>query len=330
MMYTTIVLALMSMLFHNGNYPVIGSIERLDPALDQIIQPGAVIEIISEGYEWSEGPLWLEQQKVLIFSDVPRNTIYQWSATAGTTVYLTPSGYTGSKPRGGEMGSNGLLLDNKGQLLLCQHGNRQLARMNAPLNKPAPDFEPIANMYQSKKFNSPNDAVLRSNGDLFFTDPPYGLEGYVQDPLKELPFQGVYKVTPKGKVTLLTDSITRPNGIALMPGERTLIIANSDGEKPFWYAYDLGKQDQLENPRIFCDGSRLPTSQKGGGDGLKIDRNGHVFATGPGGVWIFDKKGKVLGHLKLPVATSNCALADDEKTLYITADMYVLRVKMRS
>lgn len=329
-MYTTILIAVLSCFFQQGSYPAIGSIERLDPALDKIISTGAVIEIISEGYEWSEGPLWLEQQQVLIFSDVPRNTIYQWSAEKGTSVYLTPSGYTGTTPRGGETGSNGLLLDKNGKLVLCQHGDRKLARMEAPLDKPAPVFSTVAGNYNAKKFNSPNDAVLRSNGDLFFTDPPYGLEKYIQDPLKELPFQGVYKVTATGKVTLLTDSITRPNGIALMPGEKTLVIANSDGDKPYWYAYDLGKHDALINPRIFCDGAQLPTTEKGGGDGLKIDRKGNVYATGPGGVWIFNRSGKVLGHLKLPVATSNCALADDEKTLYITADMYVLRVKMRS
>ncbi len=307
----------------------LGSIERIDPEINSIIRSNATIEIIGEGFEWTEGPLWVEKYRMLLFSDVPKNTIYKWTEQKGTEVYLTPSGYTGVVARGGETGSNGLKLTTDGRLLLCQHGNRQVAVMNAPLDAPKPVFVSIANNYKGKKFNSPNDAVIRSNGDIFFTDPPYGLEKGMEDSTKELPFQGVYKVGKDGKVTLLTDSITRPNGIGLTTDEKTLIVANSDGNKLVWYAFDLSPGDSLTNGRIFRDASAESKSEKGGPDGFKITRQGYMFATAPGGIWVFNKGGKLIGKIKIPEATSNCVLSDDEKTLYVTADMYVLRVKLQ-
>jgi len=306
----------------------IGSIERLDPALNNVITGNAVVEIIAEGHEWSEGPLWLPRQKMLIYSDVPRNSIYKWTQKGGATLYMQPSGYTSAERRRGETGSNGLALDNEGRLLLCQHGDRRIARMVAPLNAPAPVFSTVAASYDSKKFNSPNDLAVHTNGDIYFTDPPYGLEKHMEDPKKETPYQGVYKVKSNGKVVLLTDSISRPNGIVLTPDGKTLIVANSDGAKPYWYAYDVNG-DSLNNGRLFYDATAESKQMPGGNDGLKIDSKGNVFATGPGGVWIFNAGGKVLGRIRVPAATSNCALSDDEKTLFITADMYVLRVKMR-
>lgn len=310
-------------------YKTIGTIERLDPALDNIISKDAKAEIIAEGFDWSEGPVWVENQQMLLFSDVPRDTIFKWTEEKGKEVYLTPSGYTDTVKRGGEMGSNGLILDSDGNLVLCQHGNRQMARMDAPLNKPEAKYIPIANTYKGKKFNSPNDAVYNSNGELFFTDPPYGLEKNVDDPKKEIPFQGVYKVKKTGEVILLVDSLTRPNGIAFFPGEKRLVVANSDPDKPYWYVFDVGENDSLKNGKIFYDPSGAAKSEKGLPDGFKIDKNGNMFATGPGGIWIFNSKGKVLGKIKLSDATSNCALSPDEKTLFITNDMYVLRLKMR-
>ena len=310
-----------------STYQVIGSIERLDPEINSVIDTGAVMEIIAEGFNWSEGPVWLEKQNKLLFSDVPKNTIYSWTEQKGKEVYLTPSGYTGSTPRGGETGSNGLRLMGD-SLVLCQHGNRQVGVMSAALDAPAPTFRTIAGMYDGKKFNSPNDLAIRSNGEIFFTDPPYGLEKGMNDSLKESPFQGVYGVTRDGKVSLLVDSITRPNGIVFTPGEKTVIVANSDPAKPFWYAFDVAG-DSLTNARIYHDASVAAKSEKGLPDGLKVSKQGYVFASGPGGLWIFNKDGKLLGKCKIPEATSNCALSDDEKTLYITSDMYVLRLKMK-
>lgn len=306
-----------------------GSIEKKDAALDAIINPNAKVEIIAEGFEWSEGPLWIEQQQMLLFSDVPENIIYKWTAKKGKEIYLTPSGYTGPVPRGGEKGSNGLTINSRGQLVICQDGDRRMAIMNAPLEKPAAKFTTICNNYMGRKFNSPNDAVYNSRGDLFFTDPPYGLEKNMDDPLKEIPFQGIYKIKKSGSIVLLTDTITRPNGIAITPDQKTLIIANSDPAKPYWYAFDFGKGDQLVRPRIFYDASEAAKTEQGMPDGLKIDSRGNVFATGPGGVWIFNKESKLLGRIKFDGLTSNCALSKDEKTIYITADMYVLRVVMR-
>ena len=310
-------------------YKTIGTIERVDPALDSIISKDAKIEIIADSFDWSEGPLWIEDKKMLLFSDIPANTVYKWTEEKGKEIYLKPSGYTSSVSRGGEIGSNGLLLNKQGHLVLCQHGDRRVASMVADIDKPSASYKTIADSYEGKKLNSPNDAVYRSDGDLFFTDPPYGLEKNMDDPLKELPFQGVYKVDLHGVIKLLTDTITRPNGIAFLPGEKTLLIGNSDGDKPFIYAYDLDANDSLINPRIFCNGASLPTSDKGGFDGMKVDKNGNVFTAGPGGIWILNKDGKPLGEIKLPVRNSNCALTPDEKTIFITADMYVLRIKMR-
>jgi gluconolactonase len=323
--------ALITLLSCNAqhSYKTTGSIERLDPSLDSIISVNAVPEIIAEGMEWSEGPVWVESQKMLLFSDVPRDTIYKWTEEKGKEVYLAPSGYTGTVPRGGEMGSNGLLLDKEGYLVLCQCGNRQMARMSAPVNKPAPLYATIAGLYQGKKFNSPNDAVYNSRGELFFTDPPYGLEKHMKDPNKEIPFQGVYKVKTNGDVVLVTDSLTRPNGIAFLPGEKTLLVANSDPGKPNWYAFDIDDNDSVTNARIFYSAANRDRSLKGLPDGMKVDKKGNVFASGPGGIWIFSVEGKLLGKIKLSEAASNCALSPDEKTLYITNDMYIVRVKMR-
>ena len=306
-----------------------GHVEKMDPALDAIIDAGATVDIIASGFEWSEGPQWVEKHQMLLFSDVPKNIIYKWTEKNGQEVYLTPSGYTGTIPRGGEIGSNGLILNKTGQLVICQDGDRRIAVMNADLAHPKPLFATITDNYKGKKFNSPNDMAYNSNGDLFFTDPPYGLEKNMDDPLKELPYQGIFKVKKTGGIVLLTDSISRPNGIAITPDEKTMLIANSDPLKPYWYAFDFGAGDKLINARIFYDASGAAKTAEGMPDGLKIDKKGNVFATGPGGVWIFNKDGKVLGKIRFDGLTSNCALSADEKTIYITADMYVLRVKMR-
>lgn len=311
-------------------YPTVGEIERFDSAINRILFPGAKAEIIADGFKWSEGPLWLEKQQVLLFSDVPENTVYQWTPKQGKQVYLNPSGYTGTVPRGGEMGSNGLLLDKAGRLVLCQHGDRRMARMEAPLDKPKPVFVSLADRYEGKRLSSPNDACFSSRGELFFTDPPYGLpQRSERDSTKETTSNGVYKLTNNGKVILLVDSLARPNGVALFPGEKRLLVANSDPRKPNWYVYDI-KGDALVNGKIFYTAAGYDRSWQGLPDGLKIDRQGNVYASGPGGVYFFNSEGRLLGRLRLPRAASNVALSDDEKTLYITNSNQVLRLKMRN
>ncbi|HZW33767.1 MAG TPA: SMP-30/gluconolactonase/LRE family protein, partial [Isosphaeraceae bacterium] len=207
--------------------PALGTIERLDPRFDRLVPSDARVERIAEGFDWSEGPVWDRKQRRLLFSDVPTNTVFQWQDGKGLSVFLKPSGYTGSNPRGGVLGSNGLLMDRQGNLILCQHGDRRIARL-----EPDGTFRTLADQYLGRRLNSPNDGVFHSNGDLYFTDPPYGLPGQNNDPAKELNFNGVYRLSARdGSLTLLTSEMTFPNGIALAPDEKTLYVANSDPQK---------------------------------------------------------------------------------------------------
>jgi len=303
-------------------------IESKDPLLDQIIGPEAKVEVLAEGFDWTEGPLWLEQVNKLIFSDIPPNIIYSWSEETGKEIYLTPSGYTGDAERGGEVGSNGLLLNPEGKLVLCQHGDRRLAVMNASLGSPAPDYATVVDHYQGKKLNSPNDAAFSSSGDLFFTDPPYGLEGNIDDPLKELEFQGVYRLDTQGQLHLLTDKMSRPNGIALSVDESKLYVANSDPDQAIWMEFNILKDGRIDEGRVFYDATEWVGKIKGLPDGMKVHPSGTIFATGPGGVWIFNEEGRHLGTIHTGQATSNCALGNNNQYLYITADMYLMRVAL--
>jgi len=311
-------------------YETTGSIIRYDPTLDALIDSSATAEIIAEGFEWSEGPLWVESEQMLLFSDVPTNTIYKWTAETGSEVYLKPSGDTGGMAnRRKEPGSNGLLLDQAGSLVLCQHGNRQVAKMDAPLEQPKPVFLSLASKYGGKRLNSPNDAAYNEAGELFFTDPPYGLPTQGDDdPEKEIPFNGVYKVRQTGEIILLTDQISKPNGIAFFPDEQKLLIGNSDPNAANWYILDL--VDTVVTPKLFYSATNERKGLKGLPDGLKIDSKGVVYASGPGGIWIFDSTGKVLGKIALDDAVSNVALSADEKTLYITNSSKILRIKLKS
>lgn len=328
LLISLLLLGIASCKLNRDPYTSIGSIETISPELGSILDTTAKIEIVAEGYDWTEGPLWLPDQKALLFSDIPPNKIFKWTEAKGAELYLTPSGYTGSAPRTGEPGSNGLLLSPDGKLVLCQHGDRRLAVMEAPLDNPASEFKTLIDQYQGKKLNSPNDAVYHPNGDLLFTDPPYGLEKNADDPAKELAFQGVYLLKPSGEIKLLTDTLTRPNGIALTDSGKSVVIANSDPEKARWYIFEL-RNDSLANGRILFDATTGARTETGLPDGLKVDKNGTIFATGPGGVWIFDSKGILLGKIRIPSACSNVALADDQKTLFITADSRILRLKLK-
>ncbi len=300
-----------------------------NPAINQIISENAVIEILAEGFEWTEGPLWLPADNKLIFSDIPKNSIFEWSEKIGIKLYLKPAGYTGAENRGGEAGSNGLLLNDKNELVLCQHGDRRMAKMNAPLSSPKADFSTIADKYNGKKLNSPNDAVYDNKGNLYFTDPPYGLEKNDKDPLKELDFQGVFKVDKTGKVTLLTKELSRPNGIAFSPDYKKLYVANSDPQKAIWMVYDLDENGLLINGKLFFDATGLAKTLKGLPDGLKVHNKGWVFATGPGGVLVFTPDGKHLGTIFTGEATSNCAFNPNYSELFMTADDYLVRVKLK-
>lgn len=303
-------------------YPSMGTIERLDPALDALLAPDARIEKLAGGFDWAEGPVWVPGRKHLLFSDVPRNVVFLWQENAPTTDFLMPSGYTGSKPRAGEPGSNGLTLDSQGRLVLCQHGDRQIARREHDGK-----ITSLARYYNYRRFNSPNDLVYKSNGDLYFTDPPYGLEGNTNDPAKELGFQGVYRLKPDGKVDLLARDLTFPNGLAFSPDEKILYVAVSDPAAPNIWAYDVDAKGLLQNGRVFFSAKHLMEGRKGLPDGMKVDVKGNLWATGPGGLLIISPEGKHLGTINTGEATANCAWGNNGSVLYITADMYLCRVK---
>ena len=300
-----------------------GSVQRDDPQFDRLVPPGATIEKLADGFDWAEGPVWIKEEGCLLFSDIPKNSIFKWKQGEGISLYLKPSGYSGSKPRGGEPGSNALLRDPAGNLVLCEHGDRRMSRLNK--NK---EHATIAGSYQGKRLNSPNDAIFKSNGDLYFTDPPYGLEKNWDDPARELDFCGVYRVTPDGTITLLTKELSRPNGLAFSPDEKTLYVANSDPAKPVWMAFDVQPDGTIANGRVFFDSTPwLKMQKKGLPDGMKVDEHGNLFATGPGGVHVFTPQGKHLGSIDPGVATANCAWGDDGSTLYMTADKNLCRIK---
>ncbi len=305
----------------------LGTIERADPAFDKLVPKDAVIEMLEDNkFIWAEGPVWLKKEKALLFSDIPPNKIWRWKEGEGLTEFLMPSGYTGKAPfTGKEPGSNGLAINKDGLLILCQHGDRRVVSMD--LKKPG-EFKTLADKYMGKRLNSPNDLVYHSNGDLYFTDPPYGLPLNVDDPNKELKFQGVYRLKPNGDLTLLTDSMSRPNGIALSPDEKTLYVANSDPDKPIWMQFPVKADGTLGEGQLFFDSTPWFKKKRPGlPDGMKIDKDGNAWATGPGGVYVINKDGKYLGMLATGVPTANCGWGDDGSTLYITADKNLVRVK---
>jgi gluconolactonase len=305
-----------------------GSIERIDPALDSLVPREAKMEVIGEGMQWSEGPVWIRDGSFLLFSDVLANTIYRWDAAGGNRAYLTPSGYTSNVPRGGETGSNGLTLDKQGRLILCQHGDRRVARLESGWDERPPRYTTLADKFEGKRFNSPNDLVVHSSGAIYFTDPPYGLEGNMNDPSKELDFQGVFRIAPDGKVTLLTKEIERPNGIALSPDEKTLYVASSHGPRPVLMAYPVKEDGSTGEGRELSNARTIGGGRRGGFDGMKVDQKGNLFVTGPGGVYILTPEGKHLGTLLTTQRTANCAFGEDGSTLFITADHTLLKVRL--
>lgn len=305
-----------------AQFPAIGTIERFDPRFDRLIPPEARLEKLAEGFEWAEGPVWVPKGAYLLFSDIPRNSVMKWRPGEGLSLYLKPAGYTGSAPRGGESGSNGLVLDAAGRLILCQHGDRRIARLEDDGS-----FTTLADRYEGKRLNSPNDAVFNSQGDLYFTDPPYGLPKGPDDPARELDFCGVYRLSKDGKLTLLTRELTRPNGIGFAPDEKTLYVAQSDRARAVWMAFPVRGDGTLGRGRVFFDATAWTRTLKGLPDGLKVDQQGNLFATGPGGVNVFAPDGTHLGRINPGVATANCCFGDDGSVLYITADSYLCRIK---
>lgn len=316
-------IAALSFFTYSFGGETVGTIERADPRFDKLIPADAKIEKLAGGFKWAEGPVWLMDKGVLVFSDVPNNVIHQYKpGDTKVTEFLRPSGYTGEKRRGGEPGSNGLSVDREGRLLLCEHGDRRVSRLEKNGKKTT-----LADRFEGKRFNSPNDLAVHSNGDIYFTDPPYGLEKNVDDPAKEIPFQGVYRIKTNGDVTLLTKEIDRPNGIAFSRDEKTLYVANSHGPKPVIFAADVKPDGTIGELRVFFDTTKwMQKGHKGAPDGMKVDLTGNVWATGPGGVFVISPKGEYLGRIDPEVPTANCGFGDDG-SLYLTANNWLCRIK---
>lgn len=300
------------------------AIVRLDPRLDQVVPADAALEKIADGYVWAEGPVWSRAGNYLLFSDVPNNRIIKWKAGEPAQTFLEPSGYSGKeKFTGREPGSNGLTFDREGRLVFCQHGDRRISRLEKDGK-----WTTLVDNYQGKRLNSPNDLVFKSNGDLYFTDPPYGLPQTFNDPKKELPFQGVYRLSRDGKLTLLTSEIKAPNGIAFSPDEKKLYVA--DSASATWFVFDVKKDGTLSPKRVFFDGNEASKGLRGGADGLKVDVHGNLFATAPGGLFILAPDGTLLGRFDLGTPTGNCAWGEDSSTLFITSNTLVYRIRLQT
>ncbi len=305
----------------------LGQIEKLDDGLASLLDTETKIEILADGFTWTEGPLWIRSDEPhLLFSDIPRNSIFRWSAKNGISLFMQPSGYTGVSYYGLEPGSNGLTLNANGELILCEHGDRRVSKLTKDGGKIT-----LADKYQGKRLNSPNDAIVAKNGDIYFTDPPYGLPMRENDPRRELEHFGVYRINhSNGELTLLTTRLQRPNGIVLSPDESKLYVAQSDPKEAIWMEFDIGKDSLLTGGRIFYDATDQVAKLPGLPDGMTVDEAGNLFATGPGGVYVFSPEAKLLGRILTGERTSNCTFGEDGHSLFITADSYLLRVRTKT
>jgi len=299
-------------------------IVRIDPRFDKLVPLNVKIESIANRHQWVEGPVWTRKEGYLLFSDIPTNSIFKWQEGKGESVFLKPSGYTGKAPfDGAEPGSNGLAYDREGRLVLAEHGDRRIGRLELNGKKTT-----LVDRYEGKRINSPNDLVFKSNGDLYFTDPPFGLPKSFDDPRRETPFQGVYKYSKDGKLTLLTKDIKAPNGIAFSPDEKKLYISNADTNNAVWMVFDVKADGTIENGKVLFNATAWTKSKPGVPDGMKIDREGNIFGAGPGGIHVLSVDGKHLGSIETGVPTGNLAWGEDGSSLFITSNTNVFRLKL--
>ena len=298
---------------------------RQAPALDRLLAPDAKIEIVAAGFAHIEGPVWVPDSSMLLFNDTPTHVLYRWKADGGKTKFLTSSGYTGRLPYGKEPSSNGLALDGKGNLLLCEHGDRRIAQL--PLAGKS-GKRTLTDAYNGRRYNSPNDVVAHpTNGSIYFTDPPYGLPQQENSAEREVGSNGVYRLAADGKVSLEIGDLTRPNGLALSPDHMTLYVAQSDSLKPIIMAYPIDSKCKLGKGKLFFDMAKLPRMHpKEVPDGLKTDRAGNVWASGFGGLVVLSPQGQHLGTIDTGETISNCAWGDDGRTLYITSGTFLCRI----
>ena len=296
-----------------------GVIVRLDKRLDALVPHGAAIEKVADGFVFLEGPVWRSADSRLFYSDLRGNAIYQWTAADGVRDHSKPFfAGDGAGLRG--VGPNGIALDSEGRLLACVYGSRSVIRIEKDGTRTT-----LADRFEGKRLNSPNDLVVARDGTVYFTDPSFGLEGTDNSPLRELTFNGVYRLKPTGQLDVLTREQERPNGLVLSPDERILYVANSGGVVTGWMAYDLGAAG-LSNKRVFFDVTGV--QGEGGADGMKVDLAGNVYATGPGGVWVIAPDGTHLGTIRPPEALTNVGWGEDGRTLYITGRTALYRIRL--
>jgi gluconolactonase len=303
--------------------PAVGRVVKLDPALERIVATDASVEKIAGNLKFAEGPLWTRDGS-LLFSDGPANIIYKLKPGGQPAIFRQPSGYDGTDlPESFFKGSNGLTFDKQGRLILSEHGNRRLTRLERDGT-----LTVLADKYEGKRINSPDDVIVKSDGSIYFADPPYGLQGGDTDPKKELPYSGIFRVV-NGKVELLNKAMARPNGLGFSPDEKYLYVSNSEARRKIWMRFGVKSDGTLDEGAVFLD----VTSERAPGvpDGLKLDTAGNLYGTGPGGIWIISPQAKPLGRIELPEAPANMAWGDrDGKTLYITARTSVYRVRMKA
>jgi gluconolactonase len=298
--------------------PGVGTIVRLDPAFDSLVPKDAFIEKVGGGFEFTEGPLW-RPDGVLWFSDVTGNVVRSLTPAGQATVLIQRAGGETAAPPGSFVGPNGMISDKEGAVLLCQHTDRRIVRVAKDLNMTS-----YLDRFEGKHFNSPNDLVYRSDGALYFTDPPYGLPKQDDDPAKELKFNAVFRYAG-GKLSPVITDLKRPNGLAFSPDEKILYVANSEEKNRIWMRYDVAPNGDVSNGKLFADVSA--EKEEGLPDGFKVDTRGNIWSSGPAGIWVFSPDGKHLGTLKTPEVPANCGWGDDGKTLYITARTSVYRIK---
>ncbi len=306
------------------NFPSIGSVLRFDPSMDALVAKDAQIEVLSSGFAWGEGPVWSQEGNFLLFSDVHRNRVFKWTEGVGAEIFLEPSGFTGIGHYSTGLGSNGLAFDGQGRLVSCEHGDRRLSVMKFNEGK-----RTLTDNYQGKRFNSPNDLAISKTGNIYFTDPIYGLPQRWDDPTRELDFAGVYLLDTSGEVTLLTKELRYPNGVELSHDEKTLYVAQSDPDNPIVMAYPLKIDGSIGKGKLFFDAKPHAKLGQGNPDGLKVDQQGNVWVTGLSGVMVVNPKGKLIGHISTGERTANCAWGEDGSVLYITADMYLCRIQTK-
>jgi gluconolactonase len=301
-------------------------IDRWDPAMDAIVPKDWKIEKLAEGFGWAEGPIWVKKGQYLLFTDVPGNKMWKWSEKGGLEKFLDPSGAANPDPAiWREAGANGLAILDSKHILLADTGNRNIQKLNLKTKKKTP----VATALDGKKLSSPNDVIRMKSGVLFFSDPPYGFKKFDNAPEKEIPFNGVYRMSKDGKVTVIEKELHRPNGVALSPDESTLYVAQSEPTKPVIMAYSLDKAGNVTGKKLFHDFTDLVSKDAPGlPDGLAVAKDGTLFATGPGGVIVLSKDGKRLGRISNGKATANCKFGEDGKTLFLTSHNILARIRL--